>query len=437
MGSWIMRLARFLMGLSFVTMIHALVGSCVAADAWGLVFHNKGGKLRDTPILAQIQENVPTGIYTLTPDSGSGKELIAEVFTDRGGRYVAASVHDVPLGSSVRYRLEPSSLKLPQDAGVAFNPNGSDLEISYGAMPSGRIPVMTHRSASGPKPYMYPLFGPDGVKITRAFPMADVAGEDRDHFHQRSLWFTHGNVNGFDFWASDPLNKPSPKFGSIKETSRDVVTSGLLLGMYRTTDDWLDPSGKPICTDERIVRIYPRPHVGLDGVTGAKVSLPLLLIDYDVTIKASHGPVTFGDTKEGMFGLRVASSMDVDKKKGGKITNAEGLTDGAAWGKASPWVDYVGPVDGKTVGVAILNHPSSFRYPTTWHVRTYGLFAANPFGWHDFGMNKSGEYTLPANESITFRYRLVLHEGDTANAHLEEAFRAYAQPPTVEIQKIE
>ncbi len=119
------------------------------------------------------------------------------------------------------------------------------------------------------------------------------------------------------------------------------------------------------------------------------------IIDFDFRIFASDGPVTFGDTKEGMFGIRVASSMDVTRKQGGRITNAEGLTDEKAWGKPSPWVDYVGPVKDKIVGIAIINHPLSFRYPTTWHVRTYGLFAANPFGWHDFGRPERGDYTIP------------------------------------------
>ena len=131
--------------------------------------------------------------------------------------------------------------------------------------------------------------------------------------------------------------------------------------------------------------------------------MTMRVIDFEITLKATHGPVTFGDTKEGMFGLRVASSMDVNKKQGGRITNAEGLTDDQAWGKASPWVDYTGPVQGKTVGIAILNHPRSFRYPTTWHVRTYGLFAANPFGWHDFGLGKSGEYVLPRRADALVR----------------------------------
>ena len=101
-------------------------------------------------------------------------------------------------------------------------------------------------------------------------------------------------------------------------------------------------------------------------------------------LTADADEVTFGDTKEGSFGLRIAESMRVDRKTGGKIITSEGLEDDKAWGKPAAWVDYYGPVQGETLGIAILNHPSSFRYPTHWHVRTYGLFAANPFGGKDF-----------------------------------------------------
>jgi hypothetical protein len=257
----------------------------------------------------------------------------------------------------------------------------------------------------GPKPYFFPLIGPSGARMTRSFPMKEVEGEKRDHPHHRSLWFTHGSVNKVDFWSE------APGHGRIVETSR-LVGGGLASGTLRTTDDWISPDGNKVCEDERSVTF----HAGKDAGT----------IDFDVTLKASEGPVTFGDTKEGMFGLRVPTSMDVTSKPGGHIVNAEGVEDKAAWGKASAWVDYSGPVDGKTVGVAILNHPSSFRYPTTWHVRDYGLFAANPFGYHDFGQKSSGEHVLPKGESIRFRYRVILHDGDSKAAHLPEAFRAYA-----------
>jgi hypothetical protein len=188
-----------------------------------------------------------------------------------------------------------------------------------------------------------------------------------------------------------------------------------------TTNEWRAADDRRFCTDERTVTFY--------RTKSARI------IDFAFRIAANDGPVTFGDTKEGMFGIRVASSMDVTKKKGGKITNAEGLTDEKAWGKPSSWVDYVGPVNDKIVGIAMINHPKSFRYPTTWHVRTYGLFAANPFGWHDFGRPERGDYTIPGGQAIEFNYRVVLHEGDTTSANVPSLATAYINPPVVDVQK--
>ncbi len=276
-------------------------------------------------------------------------------------------------------------------------------------------PLTTYRVGPGSKPFYFPLIGPGGDSFTRAYPMVNVPGEDRDHPHQRSCWFTHGSVNGIDFW-SEGKGK-----GTVRETERQVVGEGPVLARLRTRDDWLAPDGRRVCRDRRTVTFY--------RTQASRV------IDFEFALEATDGPVIFGDTKEGMFGLRVASSMDVTRKKGGKITNAEGLTDEAAWGKASPWVDYVGPVKGRTVGIAILNRPDSFRFPTTWHVRTYGLFAANPFGWKDFGRADRGDYTLPAGETLRFAYRVILHEGDTAALNVPSLFQAYARTPEFEVRR--
>jgi hypothetical protein len=362
--------------------------------------------------VAEIKPEVPPGDYDLRALQGNTGGT-AQVFVDAGKTYLATLVLPFPAPGERRFTLARRVEVLPPPCTIQVS--GRDLELNVG----GR-PLTVYRAGETAKPYYYPVIGPTGASYTRAFPMRkDVAGEDHDHNHQRSFWFTHGNVNGVDFWASDPLNGSKANFGSIRETSRQTV-SGAVVGLVRTTDDWLDHDGKKVLEDERVVRFY--------STSATRV------IDFDIRLEATTGPVTFGDTKEGMFGLRVASSMDVTHKKGGKITNALGRTDEAAWGIPSAWVDYTGPVEGKTVGIAILNHPDSFRYPTTWHVRTYGLFAANPFGWHDFGFKASGAYTIPAGKSIAFRYRVVLHEGDTASARVAELFRAYAKPPTVEVR---
>jgi hypothetical protein len=256
---------------------------------------------------------------------------------------------------------------------------------------------------SGTKPILWPIIGPTGATMTRAYPMAKPEGEKQDHPHHRSLWFTHGAVNGVDFWAE-------PK-GVIEHIEFVSVASKPMASIV-ARNAWLSPDGKKVCEDHRTLRF---------GATA-----DARWIDFEITVKAIDGPVTFGDTKEGSFGLRVAETMKVDAKKGGQIVNSEGDKDGAAWAKRAAWVDYHGPVDGKTVGVAIFDHPTSFRHPTYWHVRTYGLFAANPFGVRDFTKQNDGSHTITAEKPMTLRYRVYFHAGDEREGKVAEAYQAYS-----------
>lgn len=269
-------------------------------------------------------------------------------------------------------------------------------------------PFTEYLIKSGSKPILWPIIGPNGKRMTRSWPMDDtVASEkDRDHIHQRSLWFTHGNVNGIDFWSEGKGRIEHRGFVKVEGGPQAVVA---------TRNDWLSPDGsKQVCQDERTFTFGGNPEQRW--------------IDVDIAIKATSGPVVFGDTKEGSFGVRVPSSMRVASKQGGRIVNSDGKTDLAAWGKPAAWVDYHGPVEGDVAGIAILNHPSSFRFPTYWHVRDYGLFAANPFGLNDFTFGKSkGEYTLPEGETLKFRYRVLLHKGDEKEAKVAEAFSEFSK----------
>ncbi|MBI3462299.1 MAG: PmoA family protein [Planctomycetes bacterium] len=285
-----------------------------------------------------------------------------------------------------------------------------------------------YRIDAGPKPYCWPVIGPTGLPVTRAFPMEKVEGEKQDHPHQRSWWFTHGNVNGIDFWAE------TPESGRIVHREFLAAESGSDAGRLKTRNDWLTPKGQKVCEDVRELIVHAE---GSRALSALGSSPSARLADFSVTLKATESPVTFGDTKEGMMGFRVASSMDVDAKQGGRIVNSRGQTDELeagkdrqkhAWGKPAEWVDYYGPVGGDVLGIAVLNHPSSFRFPTHWHVREYGLFAANPFGLHDFtGSDQvNGSHTIPKGESITFRYRIYIHKGDTEEAKVAEVYRAYA-----------
>lgn len=268
--------------------------------------------------------------------------------------------------------------------------------------------VTEYLTKSGAKPILWPIHGPGGVEMTRAYPMKTVEGEKQDHIHQRSFWFTHGNVNGVDFWSEQGDH------GVIEHREFLTREASDQKAIIATRNDWLDAKGKKQLEDERRLTFRQ-----LDGS---------LAIDFDVTVKATAGAATFGDTKEGAFGLRVPTFMDVNSKMGGRIVNREGLTDAAAWGKPAAWVDYHAPSGKTKVGVAILNHPTSFRYPTRWHVREYGLFAANPFGLHDFegGPEGAGAHVIPEGETMTLRYRVIFHAGDEKEAKIAEAFERYA-----------
>lgn len=270
--------------------------------------------------------------------------------------------------------------------------------------------------------YFYPLIGPGGVNMTRSWPMkADVEGEEKDHPHHRSLWFSHGAVNGVDFWAENA------KAGKIQHMGFSEVKSGADEGVIVSSNRWVTPDNKVVCTDERVFRVYNRP--GNER-----------LLDFEVTLKApADRDVLLGDTKEGSMAIRVNEQMRVTRGKkeagSGHIVMSTGVRDDAppakgdtkTWGKRAEWCDYWGKIDGKEVGIAIFDHPSNPVHPTPWHVRDYGLFAANPFGIHDFEKKPpgTGNINIPAGKSITFKYRIYIHEGDEVKGKVAERYKEY------------
>jgi hypothetical protein len=262
------------------------------------------------------------------------------------------------------------------------------------------------------KPYLHPLRSARGKLVTRQFPMEKVDGETRDHPHHQGLWFSHGAVNGFDFWGNV---RPGPKFGRI---ALDKVTSakgGSKTGTIAFEARWIDPSDKALLKETR--------QMTFSGDKDNRI------VDVDITLTALDAPVKFGDTKEGTFAIRISDFM-TEKSRNGVLTNASGAQGmKAVWGKPSPWVDYSGKLDGESLGITILDHPSNPRHPTHWHARDYGLFAANIFGEHDYYNDKQrdGSMTIEPGKSVRFRYRVVIHPGDVTAAKAPQLFEAYSK----------
>ena len=273
-----------------------------------------------------------------------------------------------------------------------------------------------YRYEGSPNPVIYPILGPHGVPMTRSFPIeTGVAGEAKDHPHHRSMWFTHGSVNGIDFWSKNP------GAGTIVQRGAAEIAEGPGYATIVTHNGWVGPEGQEVCSDEREITF--RAHADAR------------MIDWKVTIHASQRELVFGDTKEGTMGIRMHPNLRLknDPQQGvttaaGRAVNSSGISDQAVWGKRARWVDYHGPIEGHTVGIAIFDHPTNPRHPTWWHAREYGLVAANPFGVHDFE-NKpagTGDMKISANERVTFRYRFVFHEGDAKEANIDQLYEDYA-----------
>ncbi len=266
-------------------------------------------------------------------------------------------------------------------------------------------------------PCLYPLMSPTGTHLTRRFPFENgVPGEASDHKHHAGFWFTHGNLNGHDFWHKEDCRIVHKGF-----IGRPVVTevSGRGAGansVQFTVDLAWEAGGKTHLREHRTYLIT------LQGKTRT--------VDVTSVMAATDGDAVFGDTKEGSFSIRTTPTLRLKGEVAkGHIVNSEGVTDDQAWGKRARWVAYHGPDSkGTPTVIAILDHSENLRHPTWWHARNYGLLTANPFGIRAFeGKNakESGDYTLEKGETLTQRYRLILHQGDLGSARVEEQWKAF------------
>jgi len=276
--------------------------------------------------------------------------------------------------------------------------DGTSVSISGGGKP------FTTLCTDARFPYLYPLLGTAGGNVTRHFPMkSGVANESTDHPHHRSFWVAHGNVNGVDFWQGD---------GEIVLQEILAAQGGAQSGVLKLALAWKTKEDATLLTETRTY-------------TFSEPDAQTRVVLVDCEFKAVAEQVTFGDTKEGTFALRLTPSMQLTGKGAkGSIINSEGDSGGKAWGKRASWVAFSGPdAEGHPLIVTMADHPENPRHPTWWHARDYGLFAANPFGEHDFEKGKpagSGDLKIAKDETVRFRYRVVLFAGTPATTDMSK-----------------
>lgn len=294
------------------------------------------------------------------------------------------------------------------------------------------------------KPILYPLKTSKGTVITRQYPLVKVAGERTDHPHHISSWFNYGSINGVDFWNNPPDGVKSQydpaKMGTIKHRAVKSVKNGKNSAELQASADWIMPDGSKIMQED-------------DTLIFRKAN-NIRVIDRIVTLTAQDKKVVFNDSKEGMLGIRVTRALEEPATKPEIFTDANGVPTSVpvldntgvngvylssegkvgekdAWGTRAKWMTLSGNVKGEDVVIGIFDHPKNPTYPTYWHARGYGLFAANPFGAKEFTNGKTTlNYTLQPGEKITLRFRILIHSGKLNKEQTEALYQQFLKEVT-------
>lgn len=288
------------------------------------------------------------------------------------------------------------------------------------------------------KPVLYPLITPQGTKITRKFPLEPSVGERVDHPHHVGVWFNYGDVNGLDFWNNSDSIKVEKKnhYGTIIHEKIHEAKSGNKQGVLKVSMDWLSPKGE-ILLKENTTFIFQ----GEEN----KYS-----IDRLTTLTASKMDVDFKDNKEGVLGIRVTRALELPSDKPIVFTDSNGIPTKVAelnnegvngdyinskgdkgldcWGKRADWVNLHSNIDNEKISIAILDHSANIGYPTYWHARGYGLFAANPLGQEVFSKgNERLNFKLNKGESVTFKHRIIVASQELSKTYLNENFIKFSK----------
>lgn len=272
------------------------------------------------------------------------------------------------------------------------------------------------------KPSLYPLLTSDGAFVTRGWPLDPRPGERVDHPHHVGMWLNYGDVNGLDFWNNSVDISPEKRhhYGTVRHRSVNKMKEEKDKAILEVTADWQKPDGTNLLReDTRYI---------FSG------SGNLRTIERVTTLTALNEDVSMHDNKEGVLGIRLARELEHPSNKPevftdasgkatavaqlnndgvtGKYRSSEGLEGDNVWGTRGKWVNLTGVISDKPVSLVILDHPANVGYPTYWHARGYGLFAANPLGQKEFSKGKEVlDFKLPAGKSVTFRYKVLINSG--------------------------
>jgi VCBS repeat-containing protein len=297
----------------------------------------------------------------------------------------------------------------------------NDTQRKVDVMIDGKIFTSYQYPENQEKPFLFPVYAPNGSVVTRGYPIEPRKGERVDHPHHIGLWFNHGNVNGLDFWNNSsaiPANKKN-SYGHISVQKILKAKSGKT-GTLEVASNWDDNKGKTILT-EKTKYIF----------SGDKTTRT---VDHIAVLTAAVDTVIITDNKEGLIAIRVDRAFEMPSKDNVIYTDEKGIpttvkaTDNtgvtgmyvssngnkgdAVWGTRNEWVILTGTKDNTVTSMAIFDNPKNPGFPAYSHARGYGLFAINDLGQTSYDPKQEKKvYVLKKGESMTLYHRFYIQSG--------------------------
>ena len=248
------------------------------------------------------------------------------------------------------------------------------------------------------RPFLFPVVGPAGRSLTRMGHPHDP----ESHSHHNSVWITHHDVDGVNFWTDrrDGTIRHKRIVEYVDEGERSTIVS---------ENEWVSREGKVLLDETRRTTVEL-----LDGDEW--------LLTIDATFAARDEPVTLGKTPFGMIGVRMAKTIGVHDG-GGRIRNSEGdVNEKAVFWKRARWVDYSGAIAPDALeGVTLFDHPENPNHPSHFHVRNDG--------WMGASLTFEGPREIEPDKPLRLRYGLYVHAGRKPPTQIESQWKRFAETP--------
>ena len=261
-------------------------------------------------------------------------------------------------------------------------------------------------NAAQRRTFWYPVLSPGSERsLTRMGHPHDPVS----HSHHNSVWITHHDLEGVDFWGDHGKGK-----GQINFVNTRKLWDGDDRAGAETFHVWTaDETGNVLLMETRRWE-----WIELGAGKGS-----LLSITIEAVPPSSKDKVAFGETAFGLIGVRMAKTIGV-RDGGGRILNSEGaINEKAIFRKPARWVDYSGPLesDGGTAGITLMDHPSNPNHPAPFHVREDG--------WMGACLTFAGAIEVSKDKPLRVRYALWIHDGVASRAAADAVWAEFAKSP--------